>query len=454
MLDQRPVDPAWAWAPYKPDAARPWSLRWAGHLYRRAAFGATWDQLQQALKDGPERTIEKLLRPDAEAAAANRALDEDERAAGSASVEGLRAWWLRRMILTPHPLLEKMTLFWHGHFGISHARVESAQLLQEHVRLLRQHALGRFQPLMEEAARDPAVLLSLDAGANRKALPNEHYARGLMESFTLGPGRCPEPDLQEVARALTGWFVIRDELRFIPREHDAGPKRILGQEGPFEVKDVVRIALEQKATPRHLVGKLYRWLVSETDEPDERLLAPLADSLAKDYDILRLVETMLRSNLFFSEAAYRRRIKGPVEFALGIVRPLEGNVSATALGEHLAGLGQDLYQPPTIHGWPGGRAWISRATLVGRSNLALAMVAGGEPFGNQLNPSAVAQKHGFAGPQSAARFLLDLFLQGDVPEPVRDAVLKGGTSPGENDPGPALRRLAHVMCTLPEFQLA
>jgi uncharacterized protein (DUF1800 family) len=275
-----------------------------------------------------------------------------------------------------------------------------------------------------------------------------------METFTLGPGGCPERDLQEVARALTGWFVIRNELRFIPREHDAGPKRILGQEGPFEVKDVVRIALEQKATPRHLAGKLYRWLVSETDEPDDELLAPLAESLAKDYDILRVVETVLRSNLFFSEAAYRRRVKSPVEFALGIVRPLEGNVSATALGEQLAGLGQDLYQPPTIQGWPGGRAWINRATLVGRSNLALALVGGGDPLGNQLNPAAVAQRHGFAGPQVAARFLLDLFLQGDVPEPVRDAVLKAGAARGENDTGPALRRLAHVVCTLPEFQLS
>jgi uncharacterized protein (DUF1800 family) len=454
MSDKRVVDPAWAWAPYKPDPARPWNLRWAGHLYRRAAFGPTWDQLQRALTDGPERTIDKLLRPGDEAAAFNRSCDEDEAAAGSGSAEGLRGWWLRRMVLTPHPLWEKMTLFWHSHFGISLARVESARLMQDHVRLLRRHALGRFQPLLEEVTQDPATLLGLEAGANRKALPNEHYARGLMEAFTLGPGRCPERDIREVARALTGWFVIRNELRFIPREHDPGPKRILGQEGPFEVKDVVRIALEQTSTPWYLVRKLYRWLISETDEPDDAMLAPLAESFAKDYDVSRLVEKMLRSNLFFSETAYRRRIKSPVEFALGIIRGLEGNVSATALGDQLAGLGQDLYQPPTIRGWPGGRAWISRATLVGRSNLALALVGGGQPFGDNLNPLPIAQKHGFGSPKSAGQFLVDLFLQGDLSEQVRDTVLSDSSSSAGGDPVRALRRLAHVVFTLPEFQLA
>ena len=326
--------------------------------------------------------------------------------------------------------------------------------MQNHVRLLRRHALGRFQPLLEEVTHDPAVLLALEAAANRKALPNEHYARGLMESFTLGPGRCPEQDIKEVARALTGWFVIRNELRFIPREHDEGPKKILGQEGPFDVKDVVRIALAQNSTPRHLVRKLYRWLISETDEPDDGLLAPLVESFAKDYDVARLVETMLRSNVFFSEAAYRRRIKGPVEFALGIVRGLEGNVPAAALGGQLAALGQDLFRPPTIFGWPDGRGWINRATLVGRSNLALALVGGGEPFGDKLNPLAVAQKHGFAHADAAAKFLLDLFLQGDVPEPVREAVVKDAAGPAGGDPTPGVRRSAHAILTLPEYQLA
>ncbi len=452
MSDKRVVDPARAWAPYEPDAARPWNLCRAGHLYRRAAFGATWDELQRAVRDGPAQSIDRLLRPGADAAAFNRDCDEDE--AGSESVDALRAWWLRRMILTPHPLLEKMTLFWHSHFGIAMARVESAGLVHKHVQLLRRHALGRFQPMLEEVTRDPATLLGLEAAANRKALPNEHYARGLMEVFTLGPGRCPEQDLKEVARALTGWFVIRNELRFIAREHDPGPKRIFGQEGAFEAKDVVRIALRQGSAPLYLVRKLYRWLISETGEPDDALLAPLAEVFAKEYDVARLVESMLRSNLFFSETAYRRRIKCPVEFALGIIRGLEESISTTHLGQHLAGLGQELYNPPTIQGWPGGQSWITRATLVGRSNLALALVGGGEPFGDKLSPAAVARKHGSGAPKAAASFLLDLFLQGDAPADLRQTMLKDIESSSGGDMDRLLRRLAHVVFTLPEFQLA
>ncbi|MGQ9576543.1 MAG: DUF1800 domain-containing protein [Thermoguttaceae bacterium] len=448
----KPLDPAWAWAAYEPDPARPWNLRWAGHLYRRAAFGATWDELQQAVRDGPARTIDRLLRPEGDLPAFNRTCDQYEAEAESA--EALRAWWLRRMILTPHPLLEKMTLFWHSHFGISNARVESGPLMREHLRLLRQHALGRFEPLLAAVAQDPATLLGLEAGANRRAQPNEHYARGLMEWFTLGPGRCPEQDLREVARALTGWFVIRNELRYIPREHDPGPQKILGREGSFEVQDVVRIALEQESTPRHLVGKLYRWLVSETEEPAEALVAPLAESFARDYDIGRLVETILRSNLFFSEVAYRRRVKGPVEYALSIVRALEQNVPAPALAEQLAALGQDLLHPPTIRGWPGGPHWITRATLVGRSNLALALVGGGQSIGNGLDPLAVARKHGFPAPLAAARFLVDLFLQGDLPEQAAQTVLAAAAPRAQDDAARALRRAAHTVWTLPEFQLA
>jgi len=454
----RPLDPDWAWAPYQPDDRRPWDLRRAGHLYRRAAFGAAWDQLQQALSDGPQRTVDRLLRPAADLAAFNQTYDDYEAAAtGSGSADALRAWWLRRMIHTPHPLLEKITLFWHGHFAVSDAKVKSALLMRDYLRLLRSHALGRFEPLLNAVSRDPAMLLGLDSQANRKALPNENYARALLEHFSLGPGHYREEDVREAARALTGWFVLQGRLRYIAREHDSGMKKILGQEGDFQSEDVVRIVLAQPATPRLLVRKLYRWLISETDEPGDPLIAPLAESLAKDYDVAKLVETILRSNLFFSPAAYRQRIKGPVEFALGIVKGLEGTVSTTQLGQDLAALGQSLYFPPTVNGWPGGRHWINPSTVLGRSNLALALVAGSEPYGDKLNPLAVAKKHGHSAPESAAGFLLDLFLQGDVGPNVRETLLEMAgrpTVPPGGDPSQWLRQLTHAVLTLPEFQLA
>jgi hypothetical protein len=452
------VDPRWAWAPYKPDGESPWNLPLAGHLFRRAAFGADWRQLQEALADGPQRTIDRLLRPDARGDSFNRTHDKYEMsAAGDGSTEALRAWWLRRMIHTPHPLLEKMTLFWHHHFAVSNAKVQSALLMHNHVRLLRRHALGRFEPLLQAICRDPAVLLWLNAGANRKAQPSTDLARGIMEAYALGAGRCSEADVAEAARAFTGWFVLRKQLRFIPREHDSGVKKILGKEGHFKSEDVARIVLGQPAAAPFLVRKLYRWLISEVDEPSDELVAPLAGAFSKDYDVSQLVETMLRSNLFFSQAAYRRRIKSPVEFALGIVKGLEGDVSTTKLGQDLAALGQNLHHPPTLKGWAGGRRWINSATLLGRGNLGSALLAGSGRYGGKLDPLATAQKHGCSAPEPARAFLLDLFLQGDVEQRVRESLLAAFPPPGPqngDNRSARLRQFAHAVVTLPEFHLA
>ena len=448
---EKPPDPRWAWAAYEPDRDRPWNLGRAGHLYRRAAFGASWEQLQQALSDGPQRTIDKLLKPQSEAAEFNRIYDEYEAATGS--VDQLRAWWLRRMIQTPHPLQEKMTLFWHSHFATNAAEVKNARLMQQHVGLLRNQALGSFRILLEGISQDPAVLIWQGAEANRKAHPNENLARVLMETFTIGPDHCTENDIREASRAFTGWFVLRSKLRYIPREHDGDEKQILGRKGNFTRDDVLQIILEQPAMSRRLVRKLYRWLISETEQPDEALISPLAESFAKDYDILKLTETMLRSNLFFSAAAYRRRIKSPAEFAIGIAKALEETISTTQLANDLADLGQNLYNPPTVKGWAGGQHWINSTAIVARQNLASALLRGSGPYGNKLNPWAVAQKHGCETPESARRFLLDLYLQGNIDTDACDALPK--TSHRQDDDlGGRTRSLAYAIVTLPEFHLA
>ncbi|MGD8501912.1 MAG: DUF1800 family protein, partial [Phycisphaerales bacterium] len=292
---------------------------------------------------------------------------------------------------------------------------------------------------------------------NRKARPNENFARSLMETFTLGSGHCTEEDIQEAARAFTGWFVLRGKLRYIPREYDGNVKQILGQEGNFAGDDVVRILVEQQATPQRLVRKLYRWLVCETEEPDAILIAPLAESFAKDYDVLRLVETMLRSNQFFSSAVYRRRVKCPVEFALGIVRGLEGVVPTTQLAQDLADLGQNLYHPPTVKGWTGGRHWIDSAAIIRRHNLASALLQDSGPYAGKLNPWAVAEKHGCSTFEAAGRFLVDLFLQGDFDSDVYDTLAKTAhaeVGDGSDDLEGRIRRFAHTVVTLPEFHLA
>ncbi len=448
-----PADPGWAWAAYQPDARRPWNLARAGHLYRRSGFGGTWEQLQQALSDGPQHTVDKLLRPPADVEAFNRRCDESENIAAG-SLDGLRAWWLRRMMETPHPLLEKMTLFWHGYFATSGGDLNNARWMQEHVRLLRSHALGSFGSLLQALSRDLALLQWLGAEANRKAAPNDSFVRPLMETFTLGPGHFTEDDVREAARACTGWFVLRGEVRSLAQEHDETIKHLLGREGNFTAEDVVRIVLGQPATAPTAVRKLYRWLISETDEPGDALIAPLAGSFAQDYDVTKLTETMLRSNLFFSPQSYRQKVKSPVEYAVGIAKAMEGMVSATQLAQDIAGLGQDLCRPLTVKGWTGGRYWINTATLVGRHNLAASLLQTGKPYDGKLDPCAVAQRHGHTTPESAARFLLDLFLQGDLQADVRETLLQSASATDGDGPETTLRRFAYAVTTLPEYQLA
>lgn len=444
-------EPAWAWAPYRPDRSRPWNLAMAGHLYRRAAFGANWAQLRRAVDEGPERTIERLLRPEGDLASFNEKYDAFEAAVPrSDSTEGLRPWWLMRAMQTPHPLLEKMTLFWHGHLGVSGAKVKNSELIRRYVQRLRSEAMGRFDTLLHSISHDPALLVSRDAVASRKALPCDHVPREFMTRTCLGPGNFTDEDVREAARAYTGWFVLMGKERFIPREHDEGEKCILGETGNFGEEEVIRLLLKQPATPRRLVRKLYGAFISETDEPSDALIAPLAESFGKDYDIAALVERMLRSNLFFSSFAYRRRIKSPVEFALGIVAAMETPVSAVRLGEELAALGQNVYEPPTSAGWPGGRLWINDAASLGRVNLAFALLAAGQAGEGKPDPAAIAKKYGFGEGESAARFLVDLFLQGDIDPAALQAVLD--IDPG--DPATAPRRTAHLVAALPEFQLA
>jgi uncharacterized protein (DUF1800 family) len=374
-------------------------------------------------------------------------------ATDSDSADTLRAWWLRRITHTPHPLLEKMTLFWHNYFAISNVKVKSPLLMHQYTRLLRHHALGCYEPLLEAVSHDPAMLVGLGSDENRKARPNENYARELFQTFGLGLGHFSETDVREAARAFTGWFVLRNNLRYIPREHDDGVKKVLDEEGNFNDSDIVRIILRQPAAHRLLVRRLYRWLISETEEPPDALIGPLAESFGEDYDVSKLVGTMLRSNLFFSAAAYRRRIKSPVEFALAIIQGLEGSVSTTELGQDLAALGQNLYHPPTVQGWPGGLHWINNATLLGRSNLALALLAGSGPYGNKLAPLAIAERHSHSSPEAAREFVLDLFLQGDLEGNVREALLKTAPEAG-GGPSQWLRQFTHQVVSLPEFQLA
>ncbi len=424
LLPLTKLDPAEEWQPWQPSAKEPWSLKWAGHLYRRAAFSGSWGELQRAVKEGPEATLDRIFKGNH--GSAEFSLDEfnqimDQAAPKSSNRFGddgaaseLQSVWLYRMIFTPHPLLERLTLFWHNHFATSIAKVRHPQLMNGQNALIRKHALGKFEPLVQAMSKDPAMMLWLDSNSNVKSAPNENYARELMELFTMGVNSgYDETDIREAARAFTGWGTQGNEYRFNKAQHDDGEKTVLKKTGKWNGDDVVRILLEQPVAARFLVRKLYRNFISEIEVPPDSLIEPLAEQFRKSgYDIAGVLRTMLRSRHFFSSYAYRQRVKSPAEYVVGMLRSLEAQVGMMSLTEAMNGMGQILFAPPNVKGWDGGKAWLNGATLIARHNTAWHFLQGEQgPFQAKVNPSALAKKHVGDSPEKQVDFLLDLLLQ-------------------------------------------
>src|SRR5262249_45113037 len=261
-----------------------------------------------------------------------------------------------------------------------------------------------------------AMMVWLDTSLSKKGMPNENYARELMELFSLGIGHYTEQDIREAAKAFTGWEIRDNQAYFNRAQYDAGEKTVLGQTGAWAGEDIVRIWLEQKSCPYFIVGKLFRFLVSETIPAAPELLEPLAEQFRRsEYDFGALVATVLRSNLFFAPSAYRSQIKSPVEFVIGIVRGLGGRPNCTLLARRLEGLGQSLVHPPSVKGWDGGPAWLNAQTLLFRQNLALALTSTEDPeLAARSDPAELVRRVGKQSDEEVANCFLDLFLQGDV----------------------------------------
>lgn len=435
------LSPQTAWQPH--DGA--FDRRLAAHLFRRAGFGATSRELDEAAAAGLPATVKKLLT----AGERSRDFDEEMRkfaevTLASGSPENLAGWWLHRMRHTPAPLVEKLTLFWHGHFATSGAKVNDARLLYQQNELFRQHALGQFAPLVRGIARDPAMLLYLDSASNRKNHPNENFAREVMELFCLGVGRYSEKDIQELARCFTGWEVLHKEFTFNTYQHDYGSKSLLGKSGPFDGDDGVKVILEQPACAEFLCTKLVRFFVTDEELPAQGI-APLARRYREaDLRLAPVLETLFSSKLFYSEQAVGQKIRGPVELAVGLLRSLDATTNMVQLGSRLRELGQLVFFPPNVKGWNGGRQWIDSSTLLGRANLV-------RQLADAATPSFVAM----GGKASAEQFdaLADLLLAVQPPAEVRTQLIEQLT--GSRVPPPrAIAQCVAALGALPEFQLS
>jgi uncharacterized protein (DUF1800 family) len=481
MADTSPIDPRRAWERYRPSEESPWDIKKVGHLYRRATFGATSDELDHALRAGPDGAIDELLR---ERSDPNQQVYDvlSRTIRQSNNGDQLSSYWLYRMLYSPQPLREKITLFWHNHFATSNRKVNNAGYMLSQYELMRRHALGNFKTMLEEMSFDPAMMVWLDTVQSRRGRPNENYARELMELFSLGihnPRRpeqrnYTEQDIREAARAFTGLVIDNGRGVFRENEHDATDKTVMGQRGRWRPNDVVRICLDQESAPYFIVSKLFRFLVSDTVPATPELLEPLAAEFRRsNFNFGALVETILRSNLFFSPQVYRTRIKWPVDFALGIVRALEGHVErpgqqqrfgTAALSSSLEGLGQRLFYPPSVAGWDAGRAWLNGQTLLFRQNLGLALTSTlDDRFGRRTDPARLVRQHNRRSDADVVDFFLRLFLQSDVPAQARERLVdysrqaRKQTVPvfwtSDDADDHRVRAVCHLALCLPEFQL-
>jgi uncharacterized protein (DUF1800 family) len=283
------------------------------------------------------------------------------------SIRNLNLYWINEMVNSDGQLREKMSFFWHGHFACRNLNIFFQQELLD---VIRRNALGNFRDLFHEVSKTGAMLNFLNNNQNRKDHPNENFAREVMELFTMGRGNYTEEDIKEAARAFTGWgATAKGEFVFRRFQHDYGSKTVLGKTGNFDGDEVLEILLEQKQTARFISQKIYRFFVNENI--DKQKVDWLADRFYKhDYDISKLMEDIFTSDWFYDEKNIGSKIKSPIELVVGIQRMLPmqlENAEALLLLQQL--LGQILFYPPNVAGWPGGKTWIDSSTLMMRMRI-------------------------------------------------------------------------------------
>ena len=345
--------------PFVPDAAHPFDERAAAHLLRRAGFGAAPADIAKAVVVGVEATVDQLFEQvEGEDAEFQRTFAALEGFLNLGDIGYIQAWWAHRMLHSRAPLREKLTLFWHGHFATSYLKVEDSYLMHRQIETLRRLADGSFRDLVLAVARDPAMLVYLDGQSNTKEHPNENFARELMELFTCGIGNYTEQDVQEAARAFSGWHREAGEFVFKADEHDARRKKLWQYTGRFDGTDVIDLLMQQPATPRRIAERLLRFFA--TEQPESQVIDEAALLLARtQMNIKWFLRELFLSAYFYSDKCYRRRISSPAEYVVGTARTLGLRISGVEMKDHMAAMGQELLAPPNVKGWDGEQKWIN-----------------------------------------------------------------------------------------------
>lgn len=402
-----------------------WNARAAEHLLNRAGFGARPLEIESAVRQGQEKTVQLLLEglPDRvdpffaqQLSSRDGGMEEERAEAEAMGIEGpefkrefadrireLREldrvqhvdflnWWVERMLEGRNPLRERMVLFWHGFFVSGMREVKSSYEMIRQNEFFRANATGNYADLLYGIARDAAMLEYLDNDSNRKGQPNENFARELMELFSLGEGHYTEKDIQEAARAFTGWTDKRGDFRFDWRRHDFGYKNVLGVSGRLDGDDVIEILLNQDACAQHVAGKLIAYFEGRAAEGER--LTEYADFLrANEYDLRSFLERLFLDPSFYRPEVRGTRVSSPIDYLVGSARRIGVEPPARAIVVGAGLLGEKLFEPPNVKGWPGGMAWITTSSLMQRGNLVgsfLGTVDYQDVFGGVTRPNGEA----------------------------------------------------------------
>ncbi len=456
------LDLATALAPY----AGPLDTRRAAHLLRRAGFGGSPTEIAKYAALSPDAAVRSVMdftaSPGplvAQLVDARGMTPKERNMTRRKDGIALTEAWYQRMLTTPVPLQEKMTLFWHGHFTSALLKqVYGNDMLMQN-NLYRRFALGNVRDLTHAVASDPAMLKYLDNANSSRVHPNENFARELMELFTLGIGNYTETDVRESARSFTGWTLSKPHIigsfMIDPALHDTGSKTFLGRTGNFDGRDIVDIIFAQRAASKFFASKLLDYFVY--NEPEPELVDAVATVLENNrFEIKPVLATLFKSNVFYSDRAYRALVKSPVEYVVGAQRLFGIDQMDRGSFDAVRRMGQVVFYPPSVKGWDGGAAWLSSNTLLARENYASALSSNPKMIQTEWMATALR-----SDPATLTKHLVDTILQGDVsPRSVTRVVayLNGAgvetmsMLSGENI-DERVRGAAYLTMAMPAFQL-
>lgn len=444
-----------------------------GHLMRRAAFGARAEELERLAGKGYDAVVDDLLHPER-----SPVLEEDllERFHTEHSDDESTGWtvtrWVYHMINSRRPLEHKMALFWHGLFATAVSKVTNNPMMRNQHFMLRENGLGNFRVILQQLARDPAMLYWLDQQQNHAVAVNENWGRELLELFSMGRGNYTEDDVKAAARAFTGWTLDQAfprypsgyyDVRLVYREedHDHGQKTFLGRTGDFNGDDIIEIILEHPSTAQFVGRNLYKFFVA--DEPDEAATEVLAQAFKESgYDIRETLRTLLHSDFF--KAARSKKVKSPAEHVVGTVRiagrfsdPWEKDLDD--LVPVMTRMGQQLLNPPTVEGWHTGREWIDSSYLIERVNFAAKVLGDPEAPGVKAMASRVALGHKSLRPAALVDAVLYEMGALGLTETDKQALIENLELVGEVPCAPADRfagtvaRICRTIAASREYQL-